>query len=460
MNLGGILKKVIQITLFTAILMLPAKAQITLQKSDREPSFISLPVEIPIELVNKKINDKMGYVLYSDESYTRPTADDLKLKVYKNAAITTTGSGDVLNFKIPLKIWAQARWQACSVCPELERQTIFDIDVFLRSKVEVTKDYAFRLTTSSDGFEWKKKPEVSIGPVDINISRVVEKSINDQLKEIARDIDRQVNTAMDLKSQVQNIWNMSEDVYLIDDTTQTWLRLEPKSVYLTPINCDNQNIKLTLGIESFIDTYIGEKPKENLKTRLPDLIVSASQARTIAINAVTELPFTEATRIAKIACNGLSFGEGKKKTTIRDISISGKDDLASIWVMLDGKFKGKVTILGKPVYNSETNQLSFENLQFDLESKNLLMKAAKWLASESVAKKLQQQLVFSYKNEVEGLKSDFDQRLSDYRFRDWFVMKGKLNDFKVKKVSVDESRFLILLKAEGKASLTLTNLAF
>lgn len=429
-------------------------------KYEREPSFFSLPVEVPLALIEKKINDKMGAVLYSDDSYSKPTTDDIKVKVYKNGSITALGKSDELFFKIPLKIWGQGRWQACGVCPEMEKQTVFDIEVYLRSKVEVTKDYAFKLTTVSDGFDWKKKPEISVGFVNVDISKVLEKTIQDQLKEIAKEIDKQVNSTLELRSQVQSIWNLGEAVFLIDDSSKTWLRMEPKSVFLSPVACDLKNIKLTLGIEAFVETFIGSKPIENLKSRLPDLIITSAAPRNISFNAIAELSFEEATRLAKIGCIGLTFGDKKRKITITDIAIDGNEDQSIISVWVDGKINGKLTIIGKPVYQSSSNELRFTELRFDLESKNLLVKAAKWLASETIAKKMEQALVFSFDAEVKSMKEQLDNRLKNYAYENLFSVQGRINEFQVKEVIVDNKKFVIILNAVGKAVLTLTNIDF
>lgn len=451
--------KVFSIILCVTLIAQQSHAQ-SILRYEREPSFFSLPIEVPLALIEKKINDKMGSVLYTDDSYSKPTADDIKVKVYKNGNITALGKNDELFFKIPLKIWGQGRWQACGVCPEMEKQTIFDIEVFLRSKVEVTKDYAFKLTTVSDGFDWKKKPEISVGFVNVDISKVLEKTIQDQLKDIAKEIDKQVNSTLELRSHVQNIWNLGEDVFLIDDSTQTWLRMEPKSVFLSPVLCDIKQIKLTLGIEAFVETFMGVKPKENLKTRLPDLIITSAAPKNISFNTIAELPFEEATRLAKASCIGLTFGDKKRKVTITDIVIDGKDDQTIISAWIDGKIKGKLTITGKPIYQPITNELSFSQLRFDLESKNVLVKATKWLASETIAKKLEQALVFSFDAEVKSVKDQLDNKLKNYAYQDMFSVQGRLNEFQVKDVLVDEHRFVIILKADGKATLKLTNIDF
>jgi len=426
----------------------------------REPSFFSLPIEIPIGLIEKTINRQLGNIIYDDDSYTRPTADDLKLKVYKRETITAFGKGEEISFKIPLKIWGQARWKACQVCPEVEKQTIFDIDVFLLSRVDVLPDYSFKLNTRSDGFEWKRKPEVSFGFINIDISAILEKTIQEQLTSITRDIDREINHSLSLRSHVQNLWNLGEEVFLIDDSTNTWLRLNPKAVYLSPVKCDVSTIYLTLGLESFVETFIGSKPISALKTKLPDLILTQAEARTISLNAIANLSFEEATRLAALSSIGLTFGDKKRKAIITDILIQGKNGMALIDVQLDGKWKGLLKIAGKPVYNSDSNELRFSDLQVDLKSKNVLLKAAKWLSADAITRKLEESLVFSFDEDVKIVKSTLDSRFTNYAYQDIFQIKGKLNAFHIQQVLVEDSGFVIILKANGMASLKLKKISF
>jgi len=426
----------------------------------REPSFFSLPIEIPIGLIEKTVNAQLGNVIYDDNSYTRPTADDLKLKVYKRETIVIHGKGEELFIKIPLKIWGQVRWKACQVCPEMEKQTIFDIDVFLRSRVDVLPDYSFKLRTQSDGFEWKRKPEISFGFININISHILEKTIQDQLKSIASDIDYQVNQTLALRSHVQSLWNLGEEIFLVDDSTNTWLRLNPHAVYFSPVRCDAAVIHLTLGVESFVETFIGSKPTNFLKTKLPDLILSQGTNRKISLNAIAHLSFEEATRLAKLSSLGLSFGDKKRKAIITDISVRGKEEFVLVDVKLEGKWNGLLQISGKPEYSSASNELRFSNLEFDLKSRNLLLKAAKWLSADAIARKLQEALVFSFEQDVISVKNKLDARFSNYTYQDVFTIKGNLHEFKVQQLIVSESGFVIILNAEGNAVLKLKSISF
>jgi hypothetical protein len=426
----------------------------------RTSSGINIPIEIPLSVIEERLNKQFRGVLYDDDSYTRPTNDDVKIKVYQNNRIVVGAAGDQLLFTIPLKIWAQARWKACSFCPEIEKQTIFDVEVFLKSKVEVLKNYQFRMTTSADGFEWRSAPTISLGPIDIPIARLLEGVLQTQLTNITKEIDKGVNSAVDLKSQISELWNMAQNPILLDDSSKTWLTMEPKNIQLAPITSNKQNMLINLGLETFIETKTGTKPADKTKSVLPDLKLTPQPAKDFSINVQSILGFTEATAIAKRAVLGKTFAWKKKVVKVEDIEIFGKGDLAYIRLLLSGSAKGELFLFGYPKYDGSNNTLYFDQLDYDINTKSSLIKAANWMVGSTIQKQLQNQLVFSFDKEVKEVRKDLEARLKNYKYKKLFTITGVITDFSVKDIYVADDHFDVHLNANGRASLKLDGIDF
>jgi hypothetical protein len=426
----------------------------------RTTSGINIPVEIPLSIIEERLNKQFRGVLYDDDSYTRPTNDDVKIKVYQNNRIAVGASGDQLLFTVPLKIWAQARWKACSFCPEIEKQTIFDVEVYLKSKVEVLKNYQFRMTTSADGFEWKSAPTISLGPIDIPIARLLEGVLQKQLTNITKEIDKGVNSAVDLKSQISDLWNMAQNPILLDDSTKTWMVIEPRAIQLAPITSNKQNMLINLGLETFIETKTGTKPPDKPKSVLPDLKLTPQPANDFSINVQSILGFTEATAIAKRAVLGKTFAWKKKVVKVEDIEIYGKGDLAYIRLLLSGSAKGELFLFGYPKFDGSNNTLYFDQLDYDINTKSALIRAANWMVGSTIQKQLQNQLVFSFDNEVKGIRKDLETQLKKYSYKKLFTITGAITDFSIKDIYVADDHFDVHLNANGRASLKLDGIDF
>jgi len=427
---------------------------------NKELSYVSIPLDIPLKLIEDKINLQFKSILYNDDSYTRPTADNVKIIVMKKRKITVGAVGGELLFTIPLNIWAQGRWDPCSFCPEVEKQTAFDVDVFLRSKVEILKNYQFRLSTSSDGFEWKTQPKISIGPINIPITALIEDVLDEQLQAITREIDRNVNGAIDLRDQVSQVWSLSQEPILIDDSTKTWLTVKPQSLLLAPVTSTKENLQVTLGLESFIETQTGTKPALKAKIPLPDLKQAGKGGQDFAINIQSVLGFKEATAIAKSQMVGQVFTAKKKSVKIEDIEVYGRGDLAYIRLLLSGSVKGELFLYGVPKFNGTTNEFYFENLDYDINTRSVLIKAANWLVGSSFQKMMQEKLRFSFDAEIKSIRSDLEAKLKLFKYKNLITLRGNIRDFSVKDIYVADDHFDIVLNANGRASVILEGADF
>jgi len=419
----------------------------------RSVSFVNIPLEIPLQVIENKINAQFKGVIYDDDSYTRPTVDDVKIRVYQNNRIGVTAIGNELKFTIPLKIWAQGRYEPCAICPEIEKQIVFDVEVYLRSKVEILKDYKFRINTVSDGFEWKSQPKISIGPINVPIARLLENVIDKQLQSITKEIDSNVNGLIDLRQNIESLWSIAQDPILLDDSSQTWLKAEPKALLLAPITSNQSALSIILGLETYLETFTGNKPSLLEKKPLPDLRTATRAAQDFTIQIRSELSFDAATEIAKKQLLGQEFHFKKKVVRIEDIQIYGKGDLAYVKLILSGSLKGELFLSGIPTFNSQTNELSIEQLDYDLQSKNVLVKAGSWLLNGTLQKQLQQYMRYSFDNEISSIRNDLSSRIKKTKHKNLFTLKGNLKEFKVRGVYMAQDHFDIVLDVQGNAKI-------
>jgi hypothetical protein len=419
----------------------------------RSVSYVNIPLEIPLQVIENKINAQFKGVIYDDDSYTRPTVDDVKIRVYQNNRIGVTAIGNELKFTIPLKIWAQGRYEPCAICPEIEKQTVFDVEVYLRSKVEILKDYKFRINTVSDGFEWKSQPKISIGPINVPIARLLENVIDKQLQSITKEIDSNVNGLIDLRQNIESLWSIAQDPILLDDSSQTWLKAEPKALLLAPITSNQSALSIILGLETYLETFTGNKPSLLEKKPLPDLRTATRTVQDFTIQIRSELSFDVATEIAKKQLLGQEFHFKKKVVRIEDIQIYGKGDLAYVKLIMSGSLKGELFLSGIPTFNSQTNELSIEQLDYDLQSKNVLVKAGSWLLNGTLQKQLQQYMRYSFDNEISSIRNDLSSRIKKTKHKNLFTLKGNLKEFKVRDVYMAQDHFDIVLDVQGNAKI-------
>lgn len=421
-------------------------------------STVNLPIELPIKLIEDQVNKKVGTLLYEDNSFTSPAADNLKMIVLRKKPIRLSISGGDLLFTVPVNIWALGRWDPCSFCPAVEKETRFDLDVFLRARPEIRKDYSFALGARSGGFEWKTKPVISLGPINVPIDRLLEDVIEDQLEAVSRDVDRQVNSAINLRSEIEKLWALAQEPVLLDDSTQTWLQINPSALVMAPVSSNKESILMQFGLESYIEGHIGRKPELLEKKLLPELRQSAKSSPGFTVQVRAVLGFNEASDIASRQMLGQEFSYGKRKLKVEGIRVYGKGERAIVHLVVSGSLKGEFYLSGKPVYNTATDELSLEELDYDIQTRNVLVKAGSWLLSSTFRNLLQEKLRFSFAPEMNAIRKSLSESLRQYQYKNVMRLNGNLQKMEVQDIYVGENQFDIALNLLGNAKLTLLGL--
>ena len=423
-------------------------------------SEIELPVSITYKELSAYINKSMGTVVYEDRSYTVPEEDDIQLVVRRNTSVKTSQSGGDVLITLPLSIWSKARWSPCSFCPKPEKEFTFDVDVFVKARPSIDKAYVFKANLSSEGFQWKKKPVFEVGPFDIPISGMVEKPLDKQIKESVAEAEKEINNAFNLKSEITRLWNTAAEPLLLDSTSSTWLVIKPQKLFLQPITMGAQAITFTIGAEAQVNTITGAKPSRPVLSPLPELVIRTERSNKFLVEVVSEIGFEDATLMAEKELKGQEFSLGRKKIKIEGITVFGKGRRAYVQVVFSGRVKGAFYLSGVPAFDSEKEELYFENLDYDIQSKSLLLKSSQWLLDETLRSTLEKKLRFPAKEALGSIRKSIDAQINNKVYFDQIVLNGKLNTFEVQGIYLTEKAFRAVVSINGTAEIFLKNIKF
>ena len=85
----------------------------------------------------------------------------------------------------------------------------------------------------------------------------------------------------------------------------------------------------------------------------------------------------------------LSEGLFAKHIVVKEVSVAANNE-SNLLIKADftGSFNGTAFFTGKPVYNPAAKTIEVQNLAYDLQTKNLLLKTAKWLFSGKIETEL------------------------------------------------------------------------
>ncbi|WP_162944955.1 DUF4403 family protein [Flavisolibacter nicotianae] len=195
-------------------------------------------------------------------------------------------------------------------------------------------------------------------------------------------------SVINLKPYLQQAWNLLNDAYTIPGIGT--FRLNPKNIRMQNLSASNDLLNMSIGITaSPVVSFIKAAPAS---TPLPDL-TAANSPGGFSIFLEAALQYDSLSRVVNGYMAGkrfdLSEGLFARHIVVDNVTLAGNSE-GNLLIKLDfsGSFNGSAFFNGRPTYNAATQTIEVQNLDYDLQTKNLLLKTAKWLFNGKIESEL------------------------------------------------------------------------
>ncbi len=450
----------------------PAPEASVAPRLERQLSTLSVPITVPVQALTDRLNRELNGVLYRDENLE---GDNVAVTVTKAAPLELTGTDDRLRLRLPLRIKAKGRWlwEPCRLCPKIDRveETEFDLVAKTNSRVRLGEDYRV-LSASEVDFEWgAQRPELHLGPLTIGLARFVEPALRRQLADIGARLDRELAARLTLRAPLLRAWTELQQPVLLDARSQTWLLISPQALRVSPLRAQGGQLFLRVGVTSYIETLTGPKPKVIVNRTLPALLTDSRLSDDAQITVAGEVAYPEATRLARAQLAGKTFTfNAQDQLTVHDVAISAAGQQLVLLLDVAGqthagfftkKLVGKVYLKATPYYDAATQTIRLRNADFTLDTRDRLLTAADWLLHGNLRQRLEQQVSFPVKGQLEQARSliqGFLDKPAPGALPPGLRLGGKLTTFEPGALYLTEKSIHATLVAKGAVSLTVDEL--
>jgi len=212
----------------------------------------------------------------------------------------------------------------------------------------------------------------------------------DASKKIMEEQYRFIN----LKPWMQYAWNMLNDVYAIPGLG--YFTLHPKKLRMQNINAQNDLLNINIGI-SATPVVSFERPA-GTNSPIPDLTDAANPGGfNIYLEAALQYDSLGKVMNQYLAGKRFDLADGifKKHIIVNQATVTGDTTgRLLIGINFTGSFDGTIHFTGKPVYDTATKTIEVHDLDYDLRTKSLLLKTAKWLFNKKIVNEMKKYTSF------------------------------------------------------------------
>ncbi len=316
------------------------------------------------------------------------------------------------------------------------------VKVEIQSNLKLKNDYKIQSQTEIKEI----KP---IDPIKVifgyDITDLLLKQAQPFIKDAMKSVDQEIGK-LDLKPYIKPAFDELQKEIFIDQVG--YLSLQPKELAVSDLNFDKNTLKFNVGIKAtpaIKSTSWGStvKPLPNLSTYKPSG----------GFEVVTDLKmdFDSLSKQVMSMVKGQKFEAGKNYIFVDNLKLFAAQDRLGVEVKFSGSKKGILFLTGKPVFDSEKNTVHIEDLQFDLSTKNILLKSAKWLLNETIRKKMQDAMNMDLSPQINDAKKAMNTSLNQ-EMGNGISLKGNLNTLKVTDIQILQKELFVRTQLKGKMS--------
>ncbi|MBL1219584.1 DUF4403 family protein [Chryseobacterium sp. L7] len=415
-------------------------------------SSITMPVTIPLSEISNMINASVKELVYQDDSYTDNNNDQFKVKVWKTRPIRLVGgTTQNLLIEVPLKIWAEKGIGTLGVYSY--QNTTFETVMSFNTTISFKNNWTIATTTQPNGFRWVAKPVLDYGKIQIPITSLVEKSLREQQEKFAKTIDQQMATQLNFQKYAVMAWNVFSQPFNISEEYNTWLKISPAGVNITPLKFYGNEITTNIGMDIYSETFTGSKPAATPAIKsVSNFNVVPALADKFVLQTTANVPFSEATNIARNMFMNKEYDVRGSKVKIKDIRVYGADGRVIIEAETEGYVNGKAIISGIPVYDETKKKIVLSNTKFNLRTANILQKTATLIFKGKIVKMIEDEYGIPTQDLELASKKSIEEAFNKEYYKG-LKMNGRV--FNLKPGSVLLNEYGITAVIETNASLKL-----
>ena len=283
------------------------------------------------------------------------------------------------------------------------------VQVSFSNSVSLLPDYKVKLLINRNEPQPLDKCEVCFWGQDI--TKQVLKGLKEELDLAKADLEKNYGT-VDLKPRFQQVWDQLNNVYNLYGLG--WLQINPQQIRINSLMARNDSLYVSLGMTAKPVIRL-EKPATN-NSWLPNITdFSPKPGFNIFMDAV--LNYDSLSSILNKQVSGkefdLSKGPVKKKFVIQNCSLyGGNGDKLIIKVIFSGTDNGTLYLVGKPIYDPSARILKISDIDFDIRSKDALLKAADWLFNRKIINEISKYAQYDLGAYIDTAKNKITEQLN------------------------------------------------
>ena len=432
----------------------------------------SLPlseIDIPLRVNLKPLYDiaeKNVQKIYASEGwpneYIVNNCDTKYMYRFKRGPLRINSNGNIVNFNFTGSyIIAGAQrictglgsdrtaitpWSPICTCGLNEGEP--RVDIGFKTNLRIKNNYAIAMQLQA--LDPKPLDKCTVCFWGQDITPIVMAQLKEELKIAGKDIEDSINN-LNFRPQFQQLWDVLNSSVRLYDIG--YLQLNPQKIRISTLQTQNDSLNISIGISA--RPLISLSKNTDHKTTIPDISdFSKRKGFSIFIDAVMNYDSLSGLLTRQLAGKRIDMDRLGKYIIIEKCEIYGADnEKLIIKVSFKGSDSGIMYLTGKPVFNQSKNELHVREIDYDIHTKNLLLKTAKWLFNRKIINELNKYSTLNMLSYTDTLISRVNSQLINRELQKGIYTNGKIETMQILNIYPLKDNFVLRCNSKGELSI-------
>ncbi len=375
-------------------------------------SFVTIPISLSLQEIERRVNEELPERKRKQE---KVAGRRMRVHLRRTGPAKVSGKGNTLRVRAPFAFSAYSKRESFFK-PKIESDG--RLTVFTAFQLGIAPDWSPRVKARAT-YRWEKKPRLDIGAFSFGIGGILGRKLQEELDEEAEDLSRKGREKLDIKSKAEKGWQRLYEPRRLRESPETWLLIEPRELFLEPIEVDDSTVRLTLGITAALSTHVGVRPALAAPRSLPPLRQQPPSQRGFDIRVPVFLNYEGLIAELRARQKGREIALPQGKVTLRDFEAytAGRELVIGVSFSADAEgwwwdTLGKVYFTGVPAYDADARQLRVGNFNFTRRVNNPLVQSASWILQDRLRQEVARELVWDVTDTILRAQDEFNADLN------------------------------------------------
>jgi hypothetical protein len=422
-------------------------------------STINIPFRFDPATIERMVNRQLTGLIYADTSFDDNNHDNLMIKAWKEDQIHITIVKNEFQYSVPLRVWINKRFSIGSFGITLSDTKEVNAEILLkfRTKVSINKNWTVTTTTVSDGYEWISTPQIKLGSVSVPVPYLSDLIVTGNLSAVNSGIDKALQGMVDIRKTMQKAWTDIQTPVQVSTDYPLWARITPVEVSILPLQGNSGVLNPTVGIKAITEIYYNEIPDSTVNDQLPDLKITSRLDDDFNINLPVKVSYEQLNVLARQQLSGYTMNQGKYHIRVKDLFVFGSGDKLVVALNVEGSLNGTVYVAGRPYFDKDSAAIRIRDLDFDIRTKNVLIKSASWVYHQGLIRMVNDKLSYPIGDQLAQTRQTLQSYFDKNQKLEMFRISGKIDKIDIEDFQITKKTVNVLCVFGGKISVSLND---